>query len=159
MIRTLSIVVVSCLVGFAIGRFVAPPKVVETVRVDTEAEEKVRELTAHAEVLKQMIRRIETTTTRPDGTKRTRIVTETKNDRTVSETTDRKEERAIETTKVVERTLPRPDWRVGALVGMDLRTGSVGYGGAVERRILGPVSAGAWGLSSGHAGLSLSLEF
>lgn len=52
-----------------------------------------------------------------------------------------------------------PNWRVGGLVGVDLSGPSPAYGGQVERRIIGPVYVGAWGLSSGQAGLSVGVEF
>lgn len=60
---------------------------------------------------------------------------------------------------------PPPAWHVAALVAVDLRASLAdralrpAYGFHVERRAIGPLSAGVFGLTSGVAGLSLSLEF
>lgn len=65
------------------------------------------------------------------------------------------------------------DWRVSALVGAELVNpithagspiGSVAYGLHAERRIIGPIWGGVWGLGVGpariwYAGFSLGVEF
>jgi hypothetical protein len=54
----------------------------------------------------------------------------------------------------------RPDWRVGALVGVQPRVPLEPlYGALVERRVLGPVSVGAWGVYRGPVGLAVTVEF
>lgn len=62
-----------------------------------------------------------------------------------------------ETVKLVERA--RPQWSVAVLPGYDLGARQLQLGGAVERRIFGPVMAGVWGNTTGAAGLSVRLEF
>lgn len=61
--------------------------------------------------------------------------------------------------QITERALP--DWRVGVLVAADVRRLAEApvFGAHVQRRILGPVHAGAFFLSSGHFGASVSAEF
>lgn len=54
---------------------------------------------------------------------------------------------------------PLPDWRVGALIGVDLSSPGPAYGLTVERRILGPIHVGAWGLSTGPVGISVGAEW
>lgn len=62
-------------------------------------------------------------------------------------------------TRTVEAA--RPDWRIGALVAVDVRAPLQPpvYGAHVERRLFGPLSAGGFILSSGHFGVSTTLEF
>ena len=74
----------------------------------------------------------------------------------------RVEVREVEVVREVERRVevhtPLPDWRVGALVGVDLRAGFV-YGGEVQYRIAGPVYVGAGALTSGTIVAALGFEF
>lgn len=68
-----------------------------------------------------------------------------------------REEVRIET-RAVEAA--RPDWRIGALVAVDYRAPlTPAYGAHVERRLFGPLSAGGFILSSGHFGVSATMEF
>jgi uncharacterized membrane-anchored protein YhcB (DUF1043 family) len=61
-----------------------------------------------------------------------------------------------------------PQWRVGALVGVNMPgwgspvaplRGPFSYGGEVQRRILGPIWIGIWAVSSGQGGAAVELEF
>jgi len=68
--------------------------------------------------------------------------------------------------KVVEKNVivdNKRNWRVSPMVGVDLKqilTGVKVVGGAsVERRILGSIWLGGWGLSSGEAGIKAAVEF
>ncbi|CAB4127303.1 hypothetical protein UFOVP75_129 [uncultured Caudovirales phage] len=74
--------------------------------------------------------------------------------------------------KKVEVSSPKPDWRVAPLIGVNgpSALGILGgkpfnalqdlsLGVEVERRIIGPVSVGAWAVSSGQGGLSVAVEF
>jgi hypothetical protein len=168
-----TVAVGACVGGYALGRYVAPNKVVthevtrvETVtKVDTQAQERVKELTAQLDTLQRHTHTEKTV--KPDGTKTT--VTDTTVDRSVDThkdtTADAEQKQTSQTstvrevTKTVEVSRARPDWRVGALVGFDINSKAFSYGATVERRILGPLSVGAWGLSNGVGGISLTLEF
>jgi hypothetical protein len=151
--------------GYAAGRFSAPERVrtVETFKEDTESRERVRQLTAELETAKRHTRREVVTVVKPDGTRETHATTDTTVDQSrdthVATETQRVEVKHVETLheSVTERS--RPDWRVGPMVGFDLNRGAFAFGAHVERRILGPLSLGAFGLSNGTAGLSLSMEF
>jgi hypothetical protein len=75
-------------------------------------------------------------------------------------------EKVVEKEKIV--TAEKPQWKVGPMVGVNLKelnvgqsltTGPLSYGAHVERRIAGPVFVGAWGLSSGQAGVIVTVEF
>lgn len=59
----------------------------------------------------------------------------------------------------VEVRDPLPDWRVGGLVGVDLRGPGLAYGAELQRRILGPVYMGAGYLSTGVPFIQGGFEF
>jgi hypothetical protein len=97
-------------------------------------------------------------------------------DREVRVVEVRVEEKLVEVEKVVEKEVFReklvlagkPQWKITPMVGVNIRdiqiaqgltTGPLTYGGMVERRIIGPVFAGVWGLSSGQAGIAVTVEF
>jgi hypothetical protein len=182
--------------AFVLGRFTAPEmpervveKTVEKV-VEKVDERKVTQLQQENQSLKQevaqlslRIRRTEHTVTRPDGTVevvKTEEVDKTETKATQEVKVEIREVKVTET-KIVDRIiekevlvekLRRPDWRVSALVGLnvpnlgqvtELSVGGVlpalALGASVDRRIIGPVSAGVWGLSSGQFGLGVSFEF
>lgn len=161
------------LVGYAFGRHTAPDKVVEkevirtVTKEDTTAREEVKRLTEQLETVKRQTHKETTMVVNADGSKTIKSTVDTKVDRTNDTRTDLDTktdmhrvatvESVREVTKLVERR--RPDWRIGPMVGFDVRSRSISYGATVERRILGPVSVGAWGLSNGTAGLVLTLEF
>jgi hypothetical protein len=142
---TLAIVIATGL-GYAFGRYAQPAKVqIQEKEVNKQVAIVDHNTVTETHQVKQ-----------PDGT----IVTDTTTkdldvDKTSSIDT-KQEKETISNTK--------PQWKVQGLVGLS----SVGltqplYGAGVERRILGPVSAGVWGLTGGNngvtGGLSLSVEF
>ncbi len=145
--------------GYALGRYGAPERTAE----DTRAQERVRALTEELTTLKRHTRTETVITYAPTGkpaTKTTR--TDTHVDRVKTAGTSVDTSRDLYTVKTAESK--RPDWKVTGLVGLDapslLRGGVVPvYGGLIQRRIVGPFSAGAWGLSTGAVGVSLSVEF
>ncbi len=63
------------------------------------------------------------------------------------------------TDKKTEVDRMRPNWRVGPQVDLNLRTGAVGYGATVERRLFGPLSLRIGGSSSGTVSAGITLEF
>jgi hypothetical protein len=159
-------------------------KVVEKLVVDqkvVEAEVQKRMKDLETSVDKIITR---TTTTKPDGTiistetievhkkkKETVIeikyvdrVVETKVfvDRVVEKVVDRVVEVVVEKKTVIDN---RKDWRVGVLVGAQPtflpvpNLGALSFGGEVERRIVGPVWLGAWGISNGSMGLKAGIDF
>ena len=52
-----------------------------------------------------------------------------------------------------------PTWRLGPLVGVDLATKKLVGGVSIDHSLGGPWSAGVFGLSSGVAGVSLSVAW
>jgi ribosomal protein L39E len=130
-------------------------KVVEVERVVTKIEKQA------AQVQRVVVYRDRVVT--PDGTTREREIETSEaatvqreqvaqvHDRTAEQTT----ERAVE--KVID---PRRNWRASVLVGVQsLRDRRPVFGLRVERRLLGDVSLGLWGLNSGEVGGSLGFDF
>lgn len=168
-------VVLAVLLAFAFGRYWRPPvEVREIVRVE-EVEVEVERFVTEVVHLKDEAQVVTRTIYRdrvlePDGTERSsERIDEHLASRTVAASsfstsllTLRLAEQRVEHVRTV--TPAAPDWRVSALVGADLSAPlskqSLLYGAHVERRVVGPVSVGAWGLfPRAAAGLSLSIEF
>jgi hypothetical protein len=130
------------------------------LKEDLAAREQVRELRARLEVATRRTVVDTTTTYTPTGKLAKKTVHE---DTHADRVSDARVATATDTavTSHTESTVERhrPDWRLGPMAGVDVRTGAFSFGGQVERRILGPFSAGAWGLSNGIVGLSLTVEF
>lgn len=176
--------------GFALGRFGQAEhvvykereKVVEVEKIVYVDREKVVEKVVTIDNTKTRIVREEKTTKLPDGTETTTKTEKIGVDKDVSNVATKVEEKlvyvdrdrvvTVEKEVFVDKTKPMPDWRIGAMAGLnfpqlpglvagdsfDVLTHTV-FGLQVERRIVGPLSVGAWGLSSGTGGLTLNLEF
>lgn len=168
--------------SFALGRYTVPETIrieekvrIEKVEVEKQVvviQEKVRVERVVVKDERKSIRREEYAVEHPNGLKESRKTEDINIDRVVREAEVQYVDRVVEkeVVKFVEHTevkeklklveAPKPDWRVGALVGVQVTSPtSPIYGGIVERRILGPVSAGAWGLSNGTVGVTATLEF
>lgn len=147
------VVAVLCGVAFALGRWGQPARI-ETVEVETvRYVETVRTLVRTERVEAKHVHREETRA--PDGT--VRVVEDSRSHvaENTHATSDTARAGSIDTARQSVTTNDRPDWHVSALVGLP---GPV-YGAHVQRRILGPVSVGAWALTSKAAGVSLGVEF
>jgi hypothetical protein len=152
--------------AFAVGRFSSrEPDVrdVERIVYQDRVVEKVVTVTVKEEAKRVVIYRDRVI--KPDGTRIEREVEKTETDTKIADTRTGEKVDTREGTKDREHvvTSPLPQWRVGALVGVGLRVDPFvlvpAYGAHVERRIAGPFFVGVWGLHTGTAGLSLSLEF
>ena len=161
--------VLVAIAGYGAGRFSAPVEV-ETREVwHVEWREKKVET-----VKKRTARAVDTRTTTtpvliatPDGgvILATTTLTETRR----RDETDLRSSSATDTISLTEGETSRkvtqlPGWRVGLQAGASLRdpllplAGPLVLGVAVERRIVGGVSLGAWANTVGAAGASVSLE-
>jgi hypothetical protein len=146
-----------------------PPEVHEVVKTVTAAAEVKAEEKHEAEVKTRTVTVFRDRMVLPDGTVQEH--TERHSDSgSVAHVDERAESVRVETREVqvekrVEVPAPLPKWRVGALVGVDLThppllsDGRVGVGAIVERRLVGPISVGAYGTHTGSAGLLLTVEF
>jgi hypothetical protein len=135
--------VVALIVAFEVGRNSAPEK----VRVETKIEKQV--------VTEQVTHTVTKIIARPDGTKETVIVKDTDTD-TKSNT---------EMQSVNETVIHKDDLNISLLAGAQphlfqgVSIGPLVYGASVTKRLLGPVTIGAFGLSDLTVGVSLGLNF
>lgn len=150
MMTKLAIGLIVVLVSVAVGRFTAPEKVrIETkiVQVDKKTEDKDIDKHEH---------KVTKTVTNKDGTTETTTVSDT--DTGIA---DKKTDNSY-SSKDTEKEVTRGSSKVSisALAGLDIHSpGTPVYGGAVSKSILGPIGVGAWGLTDGVFGASLSLTF
>lgn len=137
--------------GFGFGKYSAPTKVVEVEKIKTVTVEKVVEKKAEKKNVKTVVVQA------PDGT----TTTTTTDTSTVDTNTNTDTNTVATDEKKKTTTYSRPNWRLAALGGFD-PNGNIGkpiYGGSIERRILGPIFVGAFGMSNKSFGVSLSFEF
>lgn len=140
--------------AFVAGRFTGPA--VEQTRTEFVEVTKVKRVQAKT---RDMVRYIERTKA-PDGSTTEKISERvaTKADTTTEANRAVTDVRTVTVTKL-------PDWRVGLLVGAAWKepalplAGPLVLGATVDRRIVGGLSAGAWGSTQGAAGVSLSFDF
>lgn len=158
------------IVGFALGRYSLPEKV-KIVKEVVEVEKKDTKSDVNRQVDKD--RHITTVTTqrrKSDGT--TTTVTKVTEDDTSKSNTNKKTDISdLKITKTVESKEidnSKNSVSLAVLAGFKftntmsqqgLETGPMCYGGIAQKRILGPISAGAWGLSCGQGGVSLGVQF
>lgn len=130
------------LLGYATGRYIQPAKIVTKTEVVTKTNT----------VTVDHIHTVTVTKELPNGEKDTTTVTDN------NSTT--KEKETIDDKSSTVTTYSKPAWKVSALAGLNANNiGTPTYGGQIEHRLVGPIGAGIWGLSSGQGGISLSLEF
>lgn len=165
-----ALVLGAVIAAFVVGRLTAPPDVREVERERVAYKDRIVEKVVHAKVqgAERRVVVYRDRVVQPDGTRVEREVERSEEAvRTVStvRTDTRREATEREATeREAARALPLPSWRVGALVGGQLRFESApllmpSYGAIVERRIAGPISTGAWMLTNGTFGLTLTVEF
>jgi hypothetical protein len=160
------------LLGVSIGRFTLPSKVVERdriVTVDREVETTLHAYVGHTE-------------TRTDTKTQYQIITHWEKDGSISQTVaavneqvqsskfdvSETETHVREVVKLQEVTheklveSKKPDWILGAHIGIDFDKRGPVYGTDISRRILGPVFLTGWGErlpANWAAGIGVKVEF
>ncbi len=149
------------LTGFAFGRFMAPTRV-ETTKENTSVTAETTKTDTRTDTDRDRHREVTTTErVKPDGSRET--ITKTVEDTSTKRTTDtdRTDTGTTSTTsretKVVERSSGQV--AVSFLAGFKFSDPGPRYGLHVQRNILGPITAGAFGFASGEAGVSVGLSF
>ncbi len=143
------------LTSFAFGRYSAPVKIkTETKEVDTkhEVEDKTANQNKHKET-------VITETVKPDGTKEkvTKTIEDThkQTDSTDTTQTDSSKTETKEVTKEGRKVI------LSALGGVGVSSGHWApvYGLSAQSTLVGPITVGAFGLTTGVVGCSLGLMF
>lgn len=144
--KVLALAVYSLILASAVYYF-SPSKIVTVTK--TEIKEVVKEVQASNTHTKTVVR------THRDGTQTTVTVA----DNSTNTVTDSNTETKIETSKTIERA--QDGVTIAALAGVDTSNLSKGfvYGASVSKPILGPISLGAWFLTSGTIGMSVGIKF
>ena len=126
-------------IGFGLGKYTQPAKVITKTQVVTN------------DVVHDHIHTVVHTVVQPNGEKDTTTVVD--NNST--------EESSSQSSSSTVTTYNKPQWKAQVLAGLPLNGQPLApiYGAGVERRIIGPISAGVWGNNNREAGLSVSLEF
>ncbi len=128
--------------GFGTAKYFSPAKTI----VKTETVVKTND------VIHEHVHTVTHTIVQPNGEKDTTTVVD--NNSTEDKNSTSKSDSSTVT------TYSKPQWKVGALVGLSsTNLYAPIYGANVEKRILGPISAGLWANTNKEAGLSVSLEF
>lgn len=173
-------------ISFGAGRYSRPAKVVtrDVVRTEVQVKTVVQEKVVHDVAVqsdtKQQTRTVVVTRWLPAPGGRTEVVQEShveaigeaKTERRGETMTQAQTSQESHATQLQEHTVTitaaRPQWSVTALAGASLGSplhlipglpGPLVVGAQLERRILGPLSAGLWATSSGAGGVSVRLEF
>ncbi len=153
------VVIVLTVVSGAIGRFTAPTK----VKIETKTVEVIKEVKVSNEMkVKNKKKTVTTVTdTKPDGSKHeTTTVTEgvvSSTNETVNDTKDG----SISTTTSKEVTKASGRTNLSLLGGVSRDNSgllSPTYGVGVMRNILGPITIGVWGLTTGVLGASVGID-
>lgn len=154
------IVVVALAGSFAAGRYLAPQK----IKIETKTVEVIKTVIQKEKAVQKDTHK-ETTiteTTKPDGTKETKTVVVEDNKIKKDTTTVKHEDTTTntDTKKEIVKTTSRLN--ISALAGVPISLqglGSFTVGAHVSKDLIGPVSFGVWGLSSGTVGISAGLTF
>lgn len=135
--------------SYAFGRYTAPEKI-KTIEVEKKVD------TSKTDAEKNVHKKTTVTkTTKPDGT--VTEVTEITDESVISKkktTTD-----TVTDSKSTEITKSSGILTIEGMVSLDVKQGSVWYGAHISRNLLGPIRIGAFGLTSGTAGVTVGLDF
>lgn len=133
--------VIVLITTFAVGRYSAPEKV--RVEVKTVEVEKIVTKVVHVKT---------TTTEKPDGTKETTTVVDSRTDSSTN---------TKNTESKTEQTISKKMMNASVLSGLNLSSNNPGlvYGLSVSGNLLGPITVGSWGLTNSTFGVSLGLNF
>ena len=140
---------VAIAVAFATGRYTVQSPTIKTIETDQSKINLNQDKDTHTITTK-------TTIKTPDGTVKTVEATDTTIAAKVTE--------VATTNTTLEQTITPPKTNtlnVSALIGNDFSVGLLKpiYGASVTKQILGPVTAGAYGMSNGLVGISIGLNF
>lgn len=172
--NTIYAVLIALIVGVAAGRYATPEKVIkekEFVIVEKEVE-KIVKVMVKEEQKKTETKKSKTTkkVTKPDGTV-TEETKETEEDLTFAETKEKEEnskessnEKSLSGKTNKETKFNTNKLSVSALAGIATKkewykSPDFIYGAHAKYNFLGPISVGAFGMSSNEVGISIGIDF
>lgn len=152
-------------IGAAIGRFEGPAKVVTKTETKVVTQTVVKEVEKKSTQTNKNTVTTVTETTKPDGTKtKTTVITDKDSIKVVDNTKlDEKSNSSSDTKSSTVTTYSKNDWNVSAMASVTKpklsNLGTIAYGLEVDRRIIGPISAGVFGLTDQSYGVTLGISF
>lgn len=153
MSKTIKVTIALILIGaaYGFGRYLQPAKIETKIKIKTETIE------VEVEKIRTEVRTIIKETKKPDGTLITETTTENINENE-NKNVSKNEQETIKH-KIVENF--KPQWKVQGQVSLNNGiNGESTFRVGVERRVIGPVFAGAWADTNlASYGLSVSMEF
>ena len=144
------LLVVALAVAFAFGRYSVSQTPTVSVTADTKSLDKKQTAQDTHTVTKT------TETVAPSGAKTIDVTTTTDTVTKVVDT-DKQEDK----TNSVTTPSKQSKWNVAVIGGIDATNIAKGltYGASVNKEVIGPVTAGVYGLSNGNFGVSIGLNF
>lgn len=152
--------------GLAAGRYTLPAKVITKTEIQTVEKEVIKNKEVTSKDTNKDRELVIVETTKPDGTKivekhyinRDQIKEDSTKTNTVTDT--KRTDSKSETVTINDKN----DWNLSALVttshtDSDMFHQSLSYGVHVQRRIIGPFSIGAFGITNKTYGLSVGASF
>lgn len=167
-------VIVAMVLSYLGGRYSGPEKIKTITETIIKIEEKIVEKKIYIKQKQQKkhVEKVIETVKKADGTvvTTTKIITDTdtKTNVSLNETKDVTLNATKEDKKIIIVENAKPQWRVSGKVGVDFSkisllnvptANDLTYGIGVERRIIGTVYVGAWGMTNKSGGLSISVDF
>jgi uncharacterized protein YqgV (UPF0045/DUF77 family) len=141
--------------AFGLGYYVTPTK----TTIKTEIKEVIKEVEKKHTDQQNDVVTVEVETRYPDGTVKIERKIVDKGHIVIDDTRKKDQTTDTSTTTVVERG--QASWNIAALTNVDLSDRKFGtkYGLHVQRRIIGPVQVGAFGMTDGTGGVSIGISF
>lgn len=140
------IYILSIAVATAVGRYTVSSNVIKTKEVTTE-EQKQADKDVHTVTKTVVVKQ-------PDGKEVTTTVTDTK-----SETEIKDEKQSNTKEQVVIKATAKINVSLLGSYSFQTPTKVPAVGLSISKEILGPVTAGVWGMNNGTLGVSIGLDF
>lgn len=171
---------VALVAAFALGRYTVHPATRDVVKVETQWKDRIVEKIVHDVAVQhdtdEKVHTVVVTKWLKSPTGDVSVVQESRQERDMATETKRqdhtqgtleRQSEAHQATVETHTTESRPNWSVSVLAGVqdggkrlvDALPAPAVVGVVVERRILGPVSAGLWATSGMAGGLSVRVDW
>jgi hypothetical protein len=147
--NTIISIVVSLVVGIAIGYYSLPAKIITKTEIKT-----VTQVVTNTSV-KKKDNTVTIITKKPDGTTIT-LIKDNNVENSISSTQEKTEK---DESSSRETDYDKNYLSVGALAVYDFHSGNYSYGGYINRQFLGPITIGVQATTSPQVGIMLGVKF